>query len=64
MDKIRERDLKLARRIALESGSDLLHALGCLECNLREDFLFILGVLGWDEESFMGDYFAWLRRAR
>lgn len=64
MSKIRERDMRLARSIALENGSDLIHALGCQKCGLREEFLFILGVMGWDEGSFLEEYFAWLTRAR
>jgi hypothetical protein len=57
MKKIREADLRVARRIALEAGSDILHALQCSQCGLRDQFLFVLGVMGWDEPAFLGAYF-------
>jgi hypothetical protein len=64
MEDLNERDLKVARQLALKYGSDMIHALGCRDCGLREESLFVLGIMGWSEESFLADYFAWLRRAR
>ena len=60
MADIRERDLRAGRAAALESGCDMIHALGCPDCNLREEALFTLGLLGWDEASFLKDHLAHL----
>jgi hypothetical protein len=56
--------IRTARRMALERGSDILHALGCTRCGLRIETLCVLTMLGWTEESFTDAYFAWLLKAR
>jgi hypothetical protein len=58
--KISERDLRTGRAIALANGADVIHALACVECGLREEFLFVLGILGWDEQSFLTDHLSFL----
>lgn len=49
-----------AQQHALHHGSDLLHALGCLECGLRGETLALLAQMEWTEETFMVAYFEWL----
>ncbi len=64
MLKISERDLRAGRRMALDNGCDIIHALGCTECNLKDEFLFALALLGWDEEGFLREYFTHLMGGR
>jgi hypothetical protein len=35
-------------------------ALGCLNCGLKEEAHFTLALMGWDEESFLREYFTHL----
>jgi hypothetical protein len=60
MAKFSERALRAGRAAALENGADLIHVLGCPECELRAEALFTLSLLGWDEESFLRDHLAYL----
>jgi hypothetical protein len=64
MKDLSESNIRRARKLVLESGSDMLHALGCLRCGMREEAHFILALLGWDEESFMVEYFTHLMGGR
>jgi hypothetical protein len=64
MKQLNEADLARARRYTLQNGSDVIHALGCLECDLQEDFLFVLAVLGWGEQEFLREYFTYLMGGR
>jgi len=57
---LRESAIRTARKMALESGSDIIHALGCLNCGLKEEAHFTLALMGWDEESFLREYFTHL----
>jgi hypothetical protein len=55
-----ERRREVGRRLALESGDVVLHALQCTECQIRPSYLYVLAELGWTEHDFYGAYFEWL----
>jgi hypothetical protein len=48
-----------ARLLALVEREKVAHALLCRSCGLREEALFDLAVLGWDEVSFYEDAWSW-----
>lgn len=52
-------ELFVARLIALIAREDVAHALYCSVCGLREEALFDLAVLGWTEQSFLAEAWAW-----
>lgn len=54
-----ERDLALARMVALINQEDIIHALDCTDCELREEMLFALALMGWTEEQFCFDAIDW-----
>jgi hypothetical protein len=63
MFELSKKQIEMGRREALAAGSDLIHALTCMECDLREEFLFVLSTLGWSEDEFLTDYFDLLLRS-
>ena len=54
-----ERDIALARMVALINQEDILHALDCHDCGLREEMLFALAIMGWTEAEFCYDAIDW-----
>lgn len=64
MFELSKRQIERGRREALAAGSDIIHALTCMDCDLREEFLFVLSMLGWSEDEFLSDYFDLLLRSR